>query len=186
MIASNDNWTSKRLDVVATTLPPTIEREAAILITLDPGSYTAVLHDISGLPGLGLVEVYDLEPEHSILRNSSTRGMVEAGDNIMIGGSIIGGESTQQVLVRVIGPSLSAAGIKHSLANPTLELHDANGYILAVNDDWRSKNDAEITATGLAPKDDREAAILANLYSGSYTAIVRGKDKTSGVTLVEV
>jgi len=185
VIASNDDWISNRLNIVGTTVPPTNEREAAILTTLNPGRYTAVLHDVTGLPGVGLVEIYDLDADSSILANISTRGKVETGDNVMIGGFIIGGANTQQVLVRAIGPSLGSFAIMDPL-DPILELHDSDGLLLATNDDWRSTNQNEIIATGLPPTDDKESALLATLYSGRYTAIVRGKDNSSGVALVEV
>ena len=186
LIASNDNWISNRLNVVATALAPTSEREAAILTTLIPGAYTALLHDTTGLPGLGLVEIYDLDPDSSILSNISTRGKVETGGNVMIGGFVIGGANTQSVVVRAIGPSLASAGITDPLTDPVLELHDSYGGILATNDDWRATQESEIVATGLAPTNDKESAIIATLYSGAYTAIVHGQNNGTGVGLIEV
>ena len=186
LIASNDDWTSDRLDVVGTALAPTSERESAIVTTLAPGAYTTVVRDLTGQPGLGFVEIYDLDPNSSVVANISTRGNVETGDNVMIGGFIIGGANNTRVLVRAIGPSLAAQGILGPLANPMLELHDEYGRILSTNDDWRSSQENEIIATGIPPTNDKEAAIVMTLYSGSYTAIVRGQDNSTGVALVEV
>lgn len=186
LLASDDDWISDRLNIIGSQLPPSSEREAALLVTLPPGAYTAVIRDLNDQPGLGLVEMYDLDPKDSLLANISTRGKVQTGDNIMIGGFIIGGAETTQVLVRAIGPSLSAQGIVQPLLDPSLELHDGNGDILSTNDNWRSTQQSDIIATRLSPTDDRESAILATLQPGSYTAIVRGQNNTTGVALVEV
>jgi Matrixin/WD40-like Beta Propeller Repeat len=186
LIATNDDWISDRLNILASAIPPTSEREAAILTTLMPGAYTAVVRDVTGQPGLGLVEIYDLDPDHSVVANISTRGKVETDDNVMIGGFIIGGAANTDILVRAIGPSLAAYGIQAPLADPVLELHDQYGDIVATNDNWRSTQQSDIIATGIPPTDDNESAIVATLYSGSYTAIVRGQNATIGVALVEV
>jgi hypothetical protein len=186
LMASNDNWTSKRLDIIGSQLAPSSEREAAILMTLQAGAYTTVIRDVNGQPGLALVEVYDLDPKDSLLANISTRGKVETADNVMIGGFIIGGADPTQMLVRAIGPSLAANGVAQPLADPVLELHDGNGDLISTNDDWRSTQQSDITATGLAPASDNESAILVTLDPGSYTAIVRGQNSTTGVALVEV
>jgi hypothetical protein len=133
-----------------------------------------------------LVEAYDLDQmAASHLANISTRGFVDTGDNVLIGGFIVGGNSSATVVVRAIGPSLGALGVAGSLQNPTLELHDNTGAIVATNDDWKETQQAEIEAANLAPTDDRESAIEATLASGPYTAIVRGKNNTTGVALVE-
>jgi hypothetical protein len=132
------------------------------------------------------VEVYDLDPKNSLLANISARGKVETADNVMIGGFIIGGADPTKVIVRAIGPSLTTKGIQQPLADPILELHDGNGDIISTNDNWRSTQQAEVIATGIPPTDDRESAIVATLQPGSYTAIVRGLNSTTGVALVEV
>ena len=88
--------------------------------------------------------------------------------------------------MRAIGPSLTQRGVPNALQDPTLDLHDGNGAIIASNDNWKDTQQSEIQATGLAPSDDRESAILATLVQGNYTAIVRGKNNTTGVGLVEV
>ncbi len=124
--------------------------------------------------------------------NISTRGFVDSGDNVMIGGFIVGaglgtnGSGSERVVVRAIGPSLVPFGIDNALLDPTLELHDGNGAMVALNDNWKDSQQAELEATGIAPKDDREAAIVRVLTNGAYTAIVRGKTETTGVGLVEV
>ena len=133
--------------------------------------------------GLALVEVYDLtQLSTSALANISTRGFVQTGDNVMIGGTIVLGQAAQNVIVRALGPSLGIAG---QLADPTLELHDGEGNLVAANDNWRSTQEAEITATMLPPPNDLESAIVATLTPGAYTAIVRGAGDTIGVALVE-
>jgi hypothetical protein len=123
----------------------------------------------------------------SILANISTRGLVQTGDNVMIGGFILGGgDDGAQVLIRAIGPSLTQFGVADALADPTLELHNANGDLAGSNDNWKSLQQTEIEATGLAPQDDAESALLAELAPGSYTAIVAGRDGSVGVGLVEI
>ena len=186
LVASNDNRISNRLNILGTQLAPSSERESAILATLQPGAYTAVVHDLTNQPGLALVETYDLDPKDSLLANISTRGKVEMGDNVMIGGFIIDGADPTKVLVRAIGPSLAATGIAQPLADPILELHDGNGDLLSTNDNWRSTQQADIIATGIPPTDNRESAIVSTLQPGGYTAIVRGQNDTTGVALVEV
>ena len=186
LIGTNDDWISNRLNILASHVPPRSPREAAVQITLDPGAYTAIVHDVNGQAGQALVEVYDLDPADSLLANISTRGKVGLDDEVMIGGFIIGGVEPTEVLVRAIGPSLAALDISQPLVDPVLELHDYAGTLIATNDNWRLEQQTEITATGIAPTDDRESAILATLDPGSYTAIVRGGGGTTGVGLVEV
>jgi hypothetical protein len=142
---------------------------------------------VNGTTGIALVEVYDLDRTvDSKLANISTRGLVQTEDNVMIGGVIVLGDSETDVLVRAIGPELTAGGVEGALADPVLELHDQDGVLITMNDDWKETQQAEIEATGLAPSDDHESAILATLTPASYTAIVRGKNDTTGVALVEV
>jgi Matrixin len=185
-IVTNDNWTTNRIAILGSSLAPTSERESAILITLTPGSYTAVVEDHNRQPGLALVEVYDLDVAQSALANISTRGEVGAGDDVMIGGFIVGGQDPTELLVRGIGPSLSKNGIAFPLGNPVLEIHDASGTIIMSNDDWRATQQSEITATGLQPSNDLESAVLLTVTPGAYTAIVRGQNNSTGVALVEV
>ena len=142
------------------------------------------------------MEVYDLSPEtNSILANLSTRSFVQTGDNVMIGGFIVQGTAAKRVIVRAIGPELTQYGVPNALADPTLELHNGTGALIASNDNWQhtiiggiitTSQVHDITNSGHAPSDPRESAIIAELPSGSYTAIVRGVNNTTGVALVEV
>jgi hypothetical protein len=146
--------------------------------------------------GVALVEVYDLNPDAtSILGNISTRGFVQTGDNVMIGGFIVQGTGPKTVIIRAIGPSLTQYGVPNVLANPTLELHNGTGALIASNDNWQntiiggiitSDQVGAIQNSGHVPKQPSESAIIATLPPGNYTAIVRGVNSTTGVALVEV
>lgn len=185
IIAENDNWQSSpdKQAIIDTGIPPMNDNESAILAALNPGSYTAIVSGANGGTGVALVEIYDLDPMvDSKLANISTRGFVQTGDNLMIGGFIVLGTESTNTIVRAIGPSLPVPG---ALADPTLELHNGNGDTIASNDNWRSDQEVDIIATTVPPTNDADAAIVATLASGSYTAIVRGKNSTAGVALVE-
>jgi hypothetical protein len=187
-VITNDNWKdTQQQQIIDTGIPPSNDLESAIVATLAPGAYTVVLRGKNNGTGIGLIETYDLDQTAaSRLANISTRGLVETDDNVMIGGFIAGGAGgASTIVVRAIGPSLSGQGIDNPLLDPTLELHDSSGAIIATNDNWKDSQQTEIEASGLAPTDDRESAIEATLASGPYTAIVRGKDNTAGVALVE-
>ena len=166
-------------------LQPEDSREAAIVATLPPGTYTVVMR--GGTSGSGLVEVFDISGgTSSKLVNISTRANIKTGDaGVLIGGLIIQGGSTQRVVIRVVGPSLQTAGVEDALLDPTLELYLGSERIL-MNDNWKDDQRAEIEATGIAPKHAKEAAIVADLDPGSYSAVVRGKNNTTGVASVEV
>jgi hypothetical protein len=185
---SNDNWQDiQAAEIEDTGIAPADPLESAIIATLNPGNYTAIVRGANDGVGVGLVEVYDLtDPSSTDLANISSRGRVETGDNAMIGGFIVQGESAQRVIVRAIGPSLAAFNVPDVLADPVLELHDAAGQLIATNDDWGSTQRAEIAQTLLQPNDDRESAIVATLNPGNYTAVVRGKNNATGVSLIEV
>ena len=137
-----------------------------------------------------------MSPESgSILDNISTRSSVQTGDKVMIGGFIIHGTHPKRVIVRAIGPELGRYGVPTPLSDPTLELHGGTGALIASNDNWQhtivggiitSDQVHDIRSSGYAPRDGRESAIIANLTPGNYTGIVRGKNITSGVGLVEV
>ncbi|MDQ3413755.1 MAG: right-handed parallel beta-helix repeat-containing protein, partial [Verrucomicrobiota bacterium] len=189
-ITTNDDWKDdQQAEIEATGLQPTQDAESAIVQTLAPGAYTAIVRGAGGTTGIGLVEAYDLDQlADSKLANISTRGFVDTADNVMIGGFIIGPEGLGDatVLVRAIGPSLENSGVANALQDPTLELFDGNGALLTSNDDWKDDQQGEIEATQLEPTDDRESAILSTLAPGGYTAIVRGVADTTGVGLVEV
>ncbi|MBA2435984.1 MAG: right-handed parallel beta-helix repeat-containing protein [Chthoniobacterales bacterium] len=185
VITSNDNWTDDRAAIEATGLQPTDDLESAIVATLDPGAYTAIVSGKNGTTGVGLVEAYDLDTAaDSELANISTRGFVATESNVMIGGFILGSES--DVVVRAIGPSLTAFGVPDALEDPTLELRDVQGALISSNDNWMDTQQDEIEATGLAPQDELEAALLETLNPGAYTAIVSGQGGGTGVGLVEV
>jgi hypothetical protein len=189
-IATNDNWRdAQETEIEMTGLPPNDDRESALVQTLPPGQYTAVVRGQNDSIGQALVEAYDLDAAvDSEFGNISTRGLVGTDDNVLIGGFIIGMEDSGQanVILRAIGPSLGAAGVSGALQDPTLELHDSNGALVVLNDDWQDEQGALIESTDLAPKDERESAIFATLTSGPYTAVVHGENETTGVGLVEV
>ncbi|HEY5075308.1 MAG TPA: putative Ig domain-containing protein [Pyrinomonadaceae bacterium] len=198
-VVTNDNWKinaqtgqSQEADIRATTIPPTDDLESAIVATLPPGNYSAVLAGKNQTSGIGVVEVYDLgQAANSQLANISSRGFIDTGDNVMIGGFIVGGGtggSNAKVIVRALGPSVPVAG---ALGDPTLEVHDASGTIVASNDNWKTRPDgssqqAEIEATTIPPTNDLDSALVASLPPGNYTAVVRGINNTTGVGLVEV
>jgi hypothetical protein len=192
LVGRNDDWRDfEEQDITATGLAPTNDREAALIVHPDTvGNYTVLLSGVNGGTGIAAVEVYALGGNASgffqDFLNISTRGDVGTGDNVLIGGTIVQGGAPQTAIVRAIGPDLAAAGVTGSLQDPTLELHDAEGTLLASNDDWRSDQEQEIIASGLAPQDDRDSAILASFLPTSYTAIVRGKNDTSGIAIVEI
>jgi cyclophilin family peptidyl-prolyl cis-trans isomerase len=194
MIASNNNWgdAANRQDMVDTGIPPTSPNESAILTTVptDPTyrAYTTIVRGANNTTGIGLVEVYDLDsgPGSTVL-NIATRGRVEVDPNALIGGFFLGGTESKRVLVRAIGPSLASAGIPGVLADPILELRDASGALLESNDDWgTSPNQAEIQASGAAPTNPKESAILRVLPAGPATAIMRGVNNTTGVGSMEI
>jgi hypothetical protein len=183
-LALSWDWDSYNPVIKATGLAPEDPRESALVVTLPPGNYTAVLGSQKGGLGIGLIEVYDLSQTTVRLGNISTRGFIATGDNVLIGGFIVGPDfgGNARVLVRGIGPSL--ATVANRLQDPVVELHDGNGALLASNDDWKT-NEAEIEATTIPPTDDRESALVADLAPGAYTAILRGKNDSTGVGLVE-
>jgi hypothetical protein len=186
---TNDNWaTTQKTAIEATGLAPKNPLESAILATLAPGAYTAILSGNGNGTGVGLIEAYDLDQAAaSQLANISTRGFVQTGDNILIGGFIVGGGGggASTIVVRGLGPSL-AGSVANPLQDPTLELHDENGATIGFDDDWKDAQSAAIVAAKLAPKDPRESAIVALLPPGGYTGVVRGKNNTTGVGQVEV
>jgi hypothetical protein len=184
---TNDNWRdTQESEIQATTIPPPNDAEAAIVATLQPGAYTALLREKNSVPGVGLVEVYDLDQRAgSELANISTRGFVQTDDNVMIGGFIIGPAEigNTNVVIRAIGPSL--VDVPTALQDPTLELFDGNGTSMRFNDNWRTTQEAELQATTIQPSHDAESAMIVALAAGNYTAVVRGKNNTTGVGLVE-
>jgi hypothetical protein len=186
LIQQNDNWTTLPPGTVPADLEPGSPLEAVIVASLAPGTYTAILRSVDGTEGKALFELYDLAPGNSSVRNISTRGEAGTGDDVMIGGFIVGGTEPARVMIRAIGPSLAALGVTGALPDPVLELHDADGSIIYQNDNWRSDQAQEIIDTNIAPTDEHEAAIVATLAPGAYTAIVHDVGTAEGVALVEV
>jgi hypothetical protein len=190
-IRANDNWRdTQELEIAATGIPPTNNLEAAIVETLDPGSYTVILRGTGMVTGVGLVEVYDLnQGVDSKLANLSTRAFVETGNNIVIAGFVLGGNnSNDRIVARGIGPSLTAFGVTNALADPILELRDSNGALLASNNNWQDDpaQAAELTAAGLAPTNNLESGIAITIPPGPYTALLAGLNNGTGVGVVEV
>ncbi|MBO0695370.1 MAG: hypothetical protein J2P56_04620, partial [Verrucomicrobia bacterium] len=170
--------------------------ESAIIATLQPGNYTAIVRGVSNTIGVALVEVYDLSADTaSVLGNISTRSLVQTGADVMIGGFIVEGSGPKTVIIRAIGPELTPLGVPNALADPALELHNGAGTLIASNNDWQttviggiitSNQVSAIQNSGHAPTQASESAIIATLQPGNYTAIVRGVNNTTGVALVEV
>jgi hypothetical protein len=189
-LATNDNWgeASNKQEIIDRGVAPTNDLESAILVdSLAPGLYTAIVRGVDNTTGVGLVEVFDLNAAGtSVLANLSSRGFVGTKDNVLIGGLIILGGSSQEVLLRAIGPSLTAEGVTGALADPFLELHDKNGNLITSNDNWQDSPQAPQIRATLPPGDPAESAILITLPADSYTAIVRGAANTTGVALVEI
>jgi hypothetical protein len=208
LIGSNDNWqttiiggiiTSDQVsDIQNSGHVPTNASESAIIASLQPGNYTAIVRGVSNASGVALVEVYDLTPDTtSVLGNISTRGFVQTGEHVMIGGFIVQGTGTKKVIIRAIGPELAAPpyNLPGALADPTLELHNVAGTLIGSNDNWQttiiggvitSSQVSDIQNSGHAPTDASESAIIADLAPGNYTAVVRGVSNTTGVALAEV
>jgi hypothetical protein len=192
-LATNDNWKiddqtgqSQEATIRATTIPPSNDLESALVATLNPGAYTAILAGKNQGTGIGVVEVYDLnQSANSKLANISTRGFVDTGDNAMIGGFIVGGAGggAARVIVRGLGPSVPVSG---NLQDPVLELHNVNGTTIATDDNWKDSQQADIQATTIPPNNDLESAIVRTLVPGNYTAILRGVNNGTGIGLVEV
>jgi uncharacterized delta-60 repeat protein len=177
----NDNWRDGQdmgLGIIGTGLQPTNDLEAAILVTLDPGAYTGIVKGKNNTSGVGLVEVYDLGPATSELANISTRAFVGTGDNVTIGGFILGGGANTQIEILAVGPSLGASGVSGALADPTLELRDSSGALVASNDNCG--------AVPIHPLDPAEACIDISLPPGAFTAILAGKNGGTGVGLIEI
>ena len=189
-VVTNDNWMdSQKSEIQSTGLAPSEDLESAILITLNPGTYTAVVRgNAPFVTGIAVVDIFDIGAgSDASLSNISSRGYVQNGDNRMIAGFIVGGgNGAGRILVRGLGPSLAQAGIVDPLPDPTLELRDANGTSLKTNDDWADTQFYEVDATGIPPGSSRESAIVANLVNGAYTAILGDLNGNPGVGLIEV
>ena len=187
LLESNDNWVDSpnKQAIIDSTIPPSNNLESAIVRSLAPGPYTAVVRGANNGTGIGVVEAYDLDRTvDSKLANISTRGPVQTGDNVLFGGFIVVGQDSQKVIIRALGPS---TGVPGAIADPTLELHDSNGGLLEANDNWvDSPNKQAIIDSGIPPSNDAESAIVRTLSPGNYTAILRGANNTTGIAVVEV
>jgi hypothetical protein len=190
-IASNDDWQSgtQATEISASGLAPQNPLESAIIAIFEPGNYTAIVRGANNTTGIALVEAYELDSTATRLMNISTRGKVGTGNEVLIGGFIVGGSDSKTVIMRALGPSLATGAhpLAGTLVNPVLELHDGSGNLFSSNDDWvNSPQHSAIDATGLAPSNPLESAILSTLWPGNYTAIVRGVNNGTGIGLVEV
>jgi hypothetical protein len=187
LLAANNDWQQTQAQVLRdANLAPSNNLESAILATLTPGAYTAILRGNANATGIGLVEVYDLQiSAASKLGNMSTRGLVGSGQNAMIVGTIVTGPDSARVLFRALGPSLAAAGISNPVSDPQLDLFDSNGARISSNNNWKDSQQSAIAGAGLAPPNDLESAIVADLAPGNYTAVVNTVTGAPGVALVE-
>jgi hypothetical protein len=193
LITSNDNWkdSPQRSQFEGTVFQPTDDRESVILASLQPGAYTVVIRGVANTTGIGVIEIYDNnQAADSDLANISTRGFVQTGNDVLIGGFTLGGNNNPtNMVVRALGPSLASFGLTNLLADPTLELHNSNGTIMVANDDWQSDpvSAAQLIANGLAPSDSKESGIFTSLAPpGQFTAIVAGKNGGVGIGIVEI
>jgi hypothetical protein len=190
IIATNDDWgvSPTALHLAASGFAPTNPVEAGIYTTLAPGAYTAILSGVGNGTGVGVAAVYEVDQAASPLVNISTRGQVLTGNDVMIAGFVIGGNQPQQVAIVGTGPSLAAYGIANPIANPTLSLVRASDQaVVATNDNWGSAaNAAQIQASGFAPTNALEAAMLVTLQPGAYTVILSGAGGATGTGIVAV
>jgi hypothetical protein len=191
LIMKNDNWKDdQRSQIEGTLYQPNDDRESVILATLPPDAYTAILTGKNNTTGVGVVEVFDNNSAlDSQLANISTRGFVQGGNSVMIGGFILGnGTGNSRIAIRGLGPSLSQFGLSNFLPDPTLEIRDSNGSVLVANDNWLDDpvSAAQLTANGLNLSDQKESGIFTSLPSGSFTAILAGKNGTIGIGIVEI
>jgi len=195
-IASNDNWKTTQVSGIITSdqapeinasgLAPSKDLESAIIANLKPGSYTAVVRGAGNTVGTGVVDAFDLSSGSTArLANIATRGLIQPGDKLMIAGFIVQ-KGSVRVVVRAVGPSLSAFGVSNALPDTTLELSNQNGTLVVENDDWMTTQKTELEATGLQPSDPKEAALVATIPPGQYTAQVRGKPETTGIGVVQI
>jgi hypothetical protein len=195
-VATNNDWRNTQTgglitgdqsaEIGTSGLAPGNDLESAIVANLGPGSYTAVVRGFGNTTGTGVVDAYDLSAASPAkLANIATRGLVQAGDQLMIAGFIVQ-NAPVRVVVRALGPSLLNFGISNALPDTTLQLRDQNGAIVLENDNWKTSQQNELENVGLQPPDDLEAALVTTIQPGQYTAQVRGKNGVSGIGVVEV
>ena len=185
---ANNDWMDNpdKDEIIASGLPPTDPHESAIIDTLRPGLYTFVEQGVHRTQGVAIPEIYDLLNGDLQLSAVGTRAFVSTGDNVLLGGFILTGSAPVSLLIRALGPSLANAGLSRVLANPQLELHDATGQLIFSDDNWRDTQEAEIIATGLAPTDDRESALVVTLNPGAYTNVLTGVGATTGIGFLQI
>jgi hypothetical protein len=198
LVKKNDDWkiddatgSSQQNEIEGTGLAPADDRESALMFLPGRGvNYTLIVRGKNTTTGIGVAEIYDLwQSSDAVLGNISGRAFIDTGDNALFGGFIsgAGGGAPTRLVIRGIGPSLTAAGVPGALQDPVLDVFDSNGVIVASNDDWNTGGQQpEIQAIGLAPQNEREATVLSFFSAGTFTAIVRGKNNTTGVGLVEI
>jgi len=190
LIATNDNWQSdpNHCIVESNGLAPADQLDSAVARSLAPGAYTVIVTGKDATPGIGLVEVYDIEPlSNSTLENMSTRGSVGTLDNVLISGFVVGDVGSSTVVVRALGPSLASHGVSGVLSDPTLEIYDSTGSLIASNPNWLDNiNWIDIRKNALSPKSTSESALVLHLPAGAYTAVVRGANDGTGIGLAEV
>lgn len=195
-VARNNDWKTTQIgglitgdqfaEINASGVAPTNDLESALIVSLEPGNYTAVVRGAGNTVGTGVVDAFDLDAGSAArVANIATRGLIQPGDKLMIGGFIVQNGSIKTV-VRAIGPSLTAFGISNALPDTTLQLRDQQGAIVMENDDWKTSQQQELESTGLQPTHDLEAALVATIQPGQYTAQVRGKGDASGIGVVQV
>jgi hypothetical protein len=191
LLQQNNNWRDdQESQIEGGPFEPSNDLESVILRTLAPGAYTAILKGVGNTTGVGTIEVYDNDQATDArLANISTRGLVQTGQDVMIGGFVLGNTTgSSRVAIRGLGPSLASFGLSNALADPTLEMHDSNGTIMISNDDWTSDviSAGQLTANGLAPSNPKESGIFTTLPPGAYTAILAGKSGGTGIGLIEI
>jgi glucose/arabinose dehydrogenase len=194
LITSNNNWrensTADQLDITNNQLAPPNDLESAIVRSIPPGTYTAIVKGQDNGTGVGLLEVYDVEATSaSRLANISGRALVLTQSNVLISGFIVGNNiGAGKVVIRGLGPSLVQSGVTNPLPDPTLSLHDGQGTAIITNDNWQenASQAAQISASGLAPSNPLESAIATSLFPGTYTAVLAGKNNGTGIGVVEV
>ncbi len=190
LITSNNDWQNgtQAGQISSTGLAPKNALESALIATVAPGAYSAIVRGSNSTTGIALVEIYRLDSGNSRLANLSTRGPVGIDDDVLIGGIIITGTPAKNIILRAIGPSLAGPPVPlaNALSDPVLELHNSSGALVATNDDWGdSAQAAAIASSGLKPTNAKESVIMTTLAPGAYSAIVRGANNGTGIALVE-
>ena len=190
LIDSNDNWEShSRATELPENMRPVRSEEAAIMATLEPGAYTAIVRGVSNGQGVGIVEIFELSNSDSTrLSNISTRGFVGTNDDVLIGGVIVAGDADKTVTVRARGPSLADAdpNLQNLLDDPLIQLFNSSGELIDSNDNWADHSSVNTLRSDLKPSRSSEAAITRTLSPGAYTAIVRGVGGSTGIGIVEM